>query len=448
MQRALVMPRGGTFCNYCEGSVNCHVVAIPASLSSSASTRHVEVKGTITQSQSRWALRQNPSVAAGGWHPDAIISENTWRPQRSWRATGLKEGEGSRSAWSRRTSCLINSRASGSGGGPVPSRSRLPTTTTSSSSSQNPIFFFSFIGEKSRAKAHVSCEGLVGDHHDNRHLHHSSHPRQRRPVVAGGTSVLAAGAAAVSAGLVVGGVIAVVAMTAMSSSSSSSSSTSPTSSSSSSADIPTANKRQEAIAATRRGMKKFIDGDVGASLADFDLALQLDPSQRPYLWQRGLSLYYLDQFEEAARQFREDVAVNPNDTEEAIWCFLAEARIHGPDEARRAFLQVGRDSRPIMRAAHDLFKNGGSVDDLLAAAGIKELGGGGGGGGGRGGGNGGHDQFYALLYTGLFHESQGEELRAKEAMIAAVKTMYGQISGDYMAKLAQVHCQCRGWVVS
>lgn len=40
---------------------------------------------------------------------------------------------------------------------------------------------------------------------------------------------------------------------------------------------------------------------------------------RPYLWQRGLSLYYVGQYEEGAKQFRDDVAVNPNDTEESIW---------------------------------------------------------------------------------------------------------------------------------
>jgi hypothetical protein len=37
---------------------------------------------------------------------------------------------------------------------------------------------------------------------------------------------------------------------------------------------------------------------------DFDRALALQPQLRPYLWQRGLSLYYLGEFQEAATQFR------------------------------------------------------------------------------------------------------------------------------------------------
>ncbi|XLU53586.1 hypothetical protein S245_048234, partial [Arachis hypogaea] len=35
-------------------------------------------------------------------------------------------------------------------------------------------------------------------------------------------------------------------------------------------------------------------GDVSGSLVEFDRAIELDPRQKAYLWQRGLSLYYLD----------------------------------------------------------------------------------------------------------------------------------------------------------
>ncbi|XLU26851.1 hypothetical protein S245_062917, partial [Arachis hypogaea] len=70
-------------------------------------------------------------------------------------------------------------------------------------------------------------------------------------------------------------------------------------------------------------------GDVSGSLVEFDRAIELDPRQKAYLWQRGLSLYYLDRFEEGAEQFRLDVAQNPIDTEEYIWCFLYEAQLYG-----------------------------------------------------------------------------------------------------------------------
>ena len=58
-----------------------------------------------------------------------------------------------------------------------------------------------------------------------------------------------------------------------------------------------------------------------------------------YNWNSILALTE-QAFEAGAAQFRGDVAVNPNDTEEAIWAFLCEARLHGADDARRQFLQV------------------------------------------------------------------------------------------------------------
>lgn len=49
---------------------------------------------------------------------------------------------------------------------------------------------------------------------------------------------------------------------------------------------------------------------------------------------------HINRFEEGAEQFRIDVAQNPNDTEESIWCFLCEAQLYGVDEARKRFLEV------------------------------------------------------------------------------------------------------------
>lgn len=38
---------------------------------------------------------------------------------------------------------------------------------------------------------------------------------------------------------------------------------------------------------------------------------------------------------------RDDVAVNPNDTEESIWAYLCEAQLQGPHAARENMLKVG-----------------------------------------------------------------------------------------------------------
>lgn len=55
-------------------------------------------------------------------------------------------------------------------------------------------------------------------------------------------------------------------------------------------------------ALVRQGMNKFRENDVEGSVEAFDAALAARPAIRPYLWQRGLSLYYLQQYEEGARQ--------------------------------------------------------------------------------------------------------------------------------------------------
>ncbi|KAG8052256.1 hypothetical protein GUJ93_ZPchr0001g32348 [Zizania palustris] len=91
--------------------------------------------------------------------------------------------------------------------------------------------------------------------------------------------------------------------------------------------------------AVRRGMQLFKQGDVAGSVAEFDQAIELDQRQKQYLWQRGLSLYYLDRFE--------------------------EAQLYGVEEARKRFLEVGIDSRPVMREAYALFKDVGILKSWL-----------------------------------------------------------------------------------
>ncbi|KAL4556239.1 hypothetical protein LXL04_038883 [Taraxacum kok-saghyz] len=198
---------------------------------------------------------------------------------------------------------------------------------------------------------------------------------------------------------------------------------------------------REALISIRRGMVLFRQGDVAGSVAEFDNAIKLDPRQKAYLWQRGLSLYYLDRFEEGAEQFRIDVAQNPNDTEESIWCFLCEAQLYGAAEARKRFLEVGRDPRPVMREAYNMFKDGGDPEKITLTEPIdfsfqlvdefskgRES-----------------DYFYASLYAGLYHESENKPDKAKVHLVASCKTPYGQRSDDYMASLAKVHCLCRKW---
>ena len=176
---------------------------------------------------------------------------------------------------------------------------------------------------------------------------------------------------------------------------------------------------------TRRGMAKFSGFDVRGSVEAFDGAIAVDPAYAGYMWQRGLALYALGDYAGAAAQFRVDVGVNPNDTEEAVWCFASEAMdpAKGVAYARENMLRTGRDARPVMSSVRELFASGTEeAEAALKEAGKRSAG----------------DEFYALLYLGLFHEINGENARAKEDYERANRTVYAKLSGDYMADVSRV----------
>src|SRR5438270_14059351 len=48
----------------------------------------------------------------------------------------------------------------------------------------------------------------------------------------------------------------------------------------------------EADAQIRHGMEQFKSAHISESIADFDRAIAIQPNLAPYLWQRGIALYY------------------------------------------------------------------------------------------------------------------------------------------------------------
>jgi hypothetical protein len=60
-----------------------------------------------------------------------------------------------------------------------------------------------------------------------------------------------------------------------------------------------------------QGMNLFRQGDINGSIDLFDRAEAADKALRPFLWQRGISYYYADRFQDGSNQFRYDVRVNP-----------------------------------------------------------------------------------------------------------------------------------------
>jgi len=173
--------------------------------------------------------------------------------------------------------------------------------------------------------------------------------------------------------------------------------------------------------------------DIDKSLEIYDAMIQADPRRKPYLWQRGLSLYYAQRYKDGAEQFAADVAVNPNDTEEQIWHLLCLAQLMegGLEAARPMQLKVGRDRRPVMRAVQSLFLSGENETEVVELAERGDIG----------------SQFYAKLYLSLYYESLGNAGQAGKWMSQAIATDYAKSIGakDPMVDLAKMAVGKRGW---
>jgi lipoprotein NlpI len=176
--------------------------------------------------------------------------------------------------------------------------------------------------------------------------------------------------------------------------------------------------------------------DVEGSIRKFDDAIQLRPELRRLLWQRGLSLYYADRFNDCAQQFRDDIALNPQDAEEIVWTALCESRFRtgGFAEAVTHMPELPLpERRPVMRAVLSLFRGANGAEKQLMGVGNTAA----------DSSKSSPDYFYSRLYLSLWHEAQGHTGESAAFIRDAVNSEYGRTSRDYMAALAKVHAKLR-----
>ncbi len=188
---------------------------------------------------------------------------------------------------------------------------------------------------------------------------------------------------------------------------------------------PLANEKptqlQDARALLDRAVASFTAGRVEESAEEFDRLARLAPAEAPYLWQRGIALYYVGRYRDCRAQFESHRTVNPNDVENAAWHFLCVARGESPQAAKAALLPVGPDARSPMREIYLMFRGALGPDDVLVAAGSRL-----------------QARFYAHLYVGLYAEALGDSRRALEQIRAAADSRFAQ-AGGYMYIVAGVH---------
>src|SRR5207248_4979882 len=116
-------------------------------------------------------------------------------------------------------------------------------------------------------------------------------------------------------------------------------------------------------------MQRFQQAQIAESLADFDRAIELDPRVSPYLWQRGIALYYAGRYDDGRKQFDLHQTVNGADVENAAWRYLCMARAQDVKIARTALIPIQGDPRVPMMQIHALYKGTADVDAVMAAAG-------------------------------------------------------------------------------
>ena len=177
---------------------------------------------------------------------------------------------------------------------------------------------------------------------------------------------------------------------------------------------------QDASDLLNRATADFLSGRIERSVAGFDQVVELAPEMAPYLWQRGIALYYMGRYDDCRAQFESHRTVNPNDVENAAWHFLCFARLQSPEEARKALLPVGHDSREPMMTIYKVFRGENRPEELLPVISTGAL-----------------ARFYAYLYLGLYYEALGREVEAYQYISVAADDDYG--IGGYMHGVAKLH---------
>lgn len=178
----------------------------------------------------------------------------------------------------------------------------------------------------------------------------------------------------------------------------------------------------------------FYTGRFKESVATYDQAIAANENLAPDLWQRGLALYYAEDFAAGVKQFKLHQTVNRQDVENAVWHFLCFARIKDIDTARENLIDIKFDQRIPMATIFEVFAGTKSVDDLVQAYGFQEdrpdapairL-----------------QQYYAHLYAALYQEVAGDKQAAIASLKMAVKVCPLE-RGNFMGEVARVHLTAR-----
>lgn len=165
-------------------------------------------------------------------------------------------------------------------------------------------------------------------------------------------------------------------------------------------------------------------GDCEAALEWFDKYSASNPESIPHLWQRGITLYFLGRFDDAAKQFEVHRDVNPNDVENAAWHYLCVSRAESVEKADELLLPAPNDPRPTMEEVMEMFRSGNTADvvkkmetfDKRTRIGAAAW-------------------FYGRFYLAMYADAQGRPKDAKQFMSECA----ADAPWNYMGDIARLY---------
>jgi lipoprotein NlpI len=156
----------------------------------------------------------------------------------------------------------------------------------------------------------------------------------------------------------------------------------------------------------------------------FDRYIEDEPKAAPELWQRGIALYLIGDYDLAVKQFEDHRRVNPNDVENAAWHFLCVSKAESFAQAREKVLPAPNDPRVPMKQVMNLLKTGNTeaVDKAVNATSVDS------------------DerviaQFYGDFYLGLYADAKGDRASAAKLLNRSVE----DAPRNYMGDVARVY---------
>ena len=186
------------------------------------------------------------------------------------------------------------------------------------------------------------------------------------------------------------------------------------------AAVPVGAQHPQAI--VDRAEEDFAAGRLREAVAGFDRLSTLDPESAPWMWQRGVALYYLGDFSGCADQFAAYQRVNAGDLESAVWHVACVARKDSLEAARAVMFPPGRDGRVMRAEVYQMFAGRLPPSVVVERAGfVADV-----------------ALFYAHCYAGLFAEVSGDAIAAATHMRQASSDRFADIGG-FMNIVAHVH---------